>query len=320
MDTVTVRATVTGHIKFGWSVAPIRSGVVGTAVRSGSVIGKTVAFTWDGRDAAGKPVPDGTYRITVWAADVSNNRASVAKVVTVDRRPSVVRVAAVPASLSPNGDGQTDSAILVMRTDEAITGTARIIDRTGATVRRWSFNAATVGDWTWNGRDAAGATVADGRYLFRVRGLDRAGNQTVRDLTVLVDRTIKSLTWAHPSFVPTSGQTDRATLILHRPATVTRRDLPGDDPGAHDLERAQPRHGQSRLDVERQDGSRGAGQARQLSDRGRCHELDRTVAPGPRYHGQGPVASSSSRARLDRHDRHRRPRQRAVRRGARQPR
>jgi spore germination protein YaaH/flagellar hook assembly protein FlgD len=221
LDSVTVRATVTGHIKFGWSVAPLRGGVAGTAVRSGSVTGKTVAFTWDGRDNAGKLVADGPYRITVWAADVSNNRASVAKVVTVDRRPSVVRMASNPASLSPNGDGQADRAVLVMRADEAISGTARLIDTTGATVRRWTISAATAGDWTWDGRDATGRTVADGRYLFRVRGLDRAGNQTVRDLTVRVDRTIKTLAWAHTSFVPKAGQTDRFTVVLHRPASVT---------------------------------------------------------------------------------------------------
>ncbi len=221
MDSVTVRATVTGHIKFGWSVAPLRGGVAGTAVRSGGVIGKTVAFTWDGRDNAGKLVADGPYRITVWAADVSNNRASVAKVVTVDRRPSVVGVAANPASLSPNGDGQADRTGLVMRADEAISGTARLIDKTGLTVRRWTISAASAGDWTWDGRDAAGRMVADGRYLFRVRGLDRAGNQTIRDLTVGVDRTITTLAWAHPAFVPKTGHTDRVTVVLHRPARVT---------------------------------------------------------------------------------------------------
>jgi len=68
------------------SVARLTNGVVGPAVRSGSVIGKTVAFTWDGRDDGGKPVGDGQYRITVWAADVSNNRASIAKVVISESR------------------------------------------------------------------------------------------------------------------------------------------------------------------------------------------------------------------------------------------
>ena len=107
MDTVTVRATVTGHIKFGWTVARLRDGVAGPAIRRGSVTGKTVAFTWDGRDAAGKLVRDGPYRITVWAADVSNNRASVAKVVTVDRRPRSCASRRIPRSCRPTATATT---------------------------------------------------------------------------------------------------------------------------------------------------------------------------------------------------------------------
>ena len=48
---------------------------------------RRVAFTWDGKNGAGAVVADGAYRITIWTADASNNRASVQKVVTVDRRP-----------------------------------------------------------------------------------------------------------------------------------------------------------------------------------------------------------------------------------------
>jgi spore germination protein YaaH/flagellar hook assembly protein FlgD len=221
MDTVTVRATVTGHIKFGWSVARLTNGVAGPAIRSGSVIGKTVAFTWDGRDDGGKPVGDGQYRITVWAADVSNNKASIAKVVTVDRRPAVVTLASQPSFLSPDGNGHDDTIGLVFRADEALTGTARILDRTGATVGRWTLTAATAKGWTWNGRNTSGAVVADGRYTLRVTGLDRAGNHTSRYLGITVDRTIKALTWARSSFTPRAGAKDRFTMVLRRPATVT---------------------------------------------------------------------------------------------------
>ena len=54
-----------------------------------------------------------------------------------------------------------------------------------------------------------------------MRGLDRAGNQTVRDMIVRVDRTIRSVTWARSSFTPRAGQKDRLTLALRRKATVT---------------------------------------------------------------------------------------------------
>ena len=58
--------------------------------------GKTVAFTWDGRNNAGAVVGDGTYRITVWTADASNNRAAAQKIVTVDRRPAAIGLGASP--------------------------------------------------------------------------------------------------------------------------------------------------------------------------------------------------------------------------------
>ena len=221
MDTVTVRAAVTGHIKFGWSVARLTAGVAGPAIRSGSVIGKIVAFTWDGRDAAGKLVGDGRYRITVWAADVSNNRASVGKVVTVDRRPAAMSLASHLSFLSPDGNGHDDTIGLFARVDEAVTGTAQVFDRAGTSVRRWTLNVATARSWTWDGRTASGAVVPDGRYTLRVIGLDRAGNKTSRYLGITVDRTIKALTWARSSFTPRSGAKDRFTMILRRPATVT---------------------------------------------------------------------------------------------------
>ena len=131
MDTTTMHVTVTGQITFGWLVQPFFDGIAGTAVRSGSVTGKTVAFTWDGKDSRGAIVPDGPYRITIWTADASNNRAAVSKVVTVDRRPAVVAVSSGSSFISPNGDGRWDQATLSMHADEAISGTARVKDKTG---------------------------------------------------------------------------------------------------------------------------------------------------------------------------------------------
>jgi flagellar hook assembly protein FlgD len=63
--------------------------------------------------------------------------------------------------------------------------------------------------------------VADGRYTFRVAGLDRAGNRTIRDIRVTVDRTIRSVSWSRGSFAPKAGQHARVTFALRRAATVT---------------------------------------------------------------------------------------------------
>jgi spore germination protein YaaH/flagellar hook assembly protein FlgD len=221
MDAVTVRLIVTGHIQFGWVVQRLTGGTLGPALRSGSHVGKVVAYTWDGKTAAGTAAPDGTYRITLWAADASNNRASASKDVTIDRRPVGLTLAASSSYISPNGDRQADQTTLSWAADEPISGTARLFGRDNATVRRWTIAGAMAGSWVWNGKNAAGATVADGRYTLRLVGLDRAGNQTTRELQVRVDRTIRSLAWARSAFTPRAGQKDRFTLVLRRKATVT---------------------------------------------------------------------------------------------------
>ena len=221
MDAVTVRLSVTGHIRFGWVVQRLIGGTLGPALRSGSHVGKVVAYTWDGKTAAGAAAPDGTYRITLWTADASNNRASASKDVTIDRRAAGLTLAASSSYISPNGDRQADQTTLSWAADERISGTARLFGRDNATVRRWTIAGATAGSWVWNGKNTAGATVADGRYTLRLVGLDRAGNQTTRDLQVRVDRTIRSLAWARSAFTPRAGQKDRFTLVLRRKATVT---------------------------------------------------------------------------------------------------
>jgi flagellar hook assembly protein FlgD len=221
MDRTTMRVTATGLIRFGWAVQPMSNGAVGATLRSGGANGRAAAFTWDGKNSAGAVVPDGSYRITIWTADASNNRASASKVVTVDRRPAAVSLTSAPRFISPNGDGHSDRTTISMRADESITGSARMLDSHGVQVRKWAFTKTTAGSWVWDGRDSAGRTVRDGRYTLRVRGADRAGNVTVRDLGVTVDRTIRSVTWSRTSFTPKTGQTARIVVKLQRHARVT---------------------------------------------------------------------------------------------------
>jgi flagellar hook assembly protein FlgD len=102
-----------------------------------------------------------------------------------------------------------------------VTGRARVFDSTGRTIRTWKFGSTTTSAWTWDGTDATGAYVSDGTYNFRLDGVDAAGNGTVQQAPVLVDRTIGNITWASTSFRPALGGTDRLALKLLRPATVS---------------------------------------------------------------------------------------------------
>jgi spore germination protein YaaH/flagellar hook assembly protein FlgD len=221
LDATTIRVAVTGHIRFGWNIQPVIDGAAGPSVRAGSLDSKNVVVTWGGRNDSGGIVPDGLYRVTIWTADASNNRASVQRFIAVDRHPASLTLHAAPTFISPNGDGRSDTMGMTMRADAPVTGSARILDATGAGVRRWTLSGTDHGSWAWNGRDAAGRVVPDGRYTLRVWGLDRAGNQSLRDLRITVDRTIRSVTWSRPSFIPARGQTATVAFALGRPAAVT---------------------------------------------------------------------------------------------------
>jgi spore germination protein YaaH/flagellar hook assembly protein FlgD len=220
-ETTTIRLTATGLIRYGWRVEPLVDGVVGPAILEGSAEGSSPEFTWDARAATGAGVGDGFYQITIWTADASDNRAQVQQVVTVDRGFPALTAAAAPASISPNGDRRFDATALTMTASEPVTGRARVMDRTGATIRTWKYASVAGGEWRWDGRDETGALVRDGRYTFRLDGLDAAGNGTVQLAPVVVDRTIRDITWAARSFRPERGETDRVAVQLTRPATVS---------------------------------------------------------------------------------------------------
>ena len=193
----------------------------GPAIRSGTVSNTKPVFTWNGLAAGGAPTADGVYRITVWTADASDNRAQRQFTVTLDTLPATMGSSATPISISPNGDGSSDKTTLRWNAADRVTGTGRILDRHGAKVIHWKLVPGTVGQATWTGRNAAGATVRDDRYTYRVTGFDAAGNVTNRDIPVNVDRTIASVAWSSSSFDPRAGQKDRVSFRLTRPATVT---------------------------------------------------------------------------------------------------
>ena len=156
-------------------------------------------------------------------------------------------------------------------------------------MRRLVFPATTARAWVWNGRDAAGRAVPDGRYTVYVGAFDRAGNPTIRDgdgprrpddpVARLGTRLVRATgRWPRPA--------DR------RPPPAGDRlggDLPGIHPGPPDLAEPDARRRAVRLDVVGQDGCRGIRQAGHVPGRGRRDELDRRA--------RGPAAPSPSRHR-----------------------
>ena len=220
LDTTTARVTATGLVRWGYIVQAIQGTTLGPKLRTGTVANRTPAFTWNGKDSTPAVVAPGRYRITLWAEDASANRSQRAFDVVVDLRPPRISQSTPRTFLTPDGDGRSDTLPLSWSSPDRISGVVRVRDHTGAIQRSWAFGSRTSGSVTWDGR-RPGAVVADGRYTFEVDGRDAAGNRTVARRQVLVDRTIRSVTWSDSSFDPRGGQTSRASVVLRRAAVIT---------------------------------------------------------------------------------------------------
>jgi len=220
-ETVTASLKAIGLITWGYRIAPVSGSTVGKAIRSGSKSGRAPMVRWDGTNADGRRVKDGTYRITIWTADISDNRAQRTFTVVLDTKGAAVTMPTSRGYLSPDADGHADTLPLSWSANEPLAGKVGIRNTAGRTVRSWTFAARSAWSTTWTGRDAGGRTVPDGRYTYRVDGRDHAGNRTVVDRAILVDRTIAALRWTDPSFDPRAKQTSRAVINLRRSARIT---------------------------------------------------------------------------------------------------
>lgn len=220
-ESTTMRVTADAFVKWGYDVQPVTGDTLGAKVRSGTVANTTPTFTWNGKSSAGKVVADGAYRIRLWLADASDNRASISYTVRVDTKPPRITSSMTYGFFSPDGNGHNDTTRLAWTSSQDLHGTVRIFDPGGTSIKLWKFSSGTSWSTVWDGRNDAGDVVPDGRYRYRVYGRDPAGNRTIVYKDLLVDRTIEVHKWSPRAFQPSAGERSRLTLDLRRKATVT---------------------------------------------------------------------------------------------------
>ncbi|HEX3806178.1 MAG TPA: FlgD immunoglobulin-like domain containing protein [Gaiellaceae bacterium] len=154
----------------------VRTLVHGRRFRAGKV-----HFTWNGRDNAGKLVPDGTYRIGVLVS--GEHRVIVLPDrTTVDTVPPVLSgVTATPATISPDGDHRDDRTALSYKVSEH--AKVRVLVRGTVVVR--GRGAPLHKTLYWSGTVKSRVLPA-GTYRVTLRATDLAGNVSEKTVKVQI--------------------------------------------------------------------------------------------------------------------------------------
>lgn len=145
--------------------------VVRTLVAGRSYPRGEVSFPWDGRDDAGRVVPDGRYEPRVHLAR-QHRTILLPNPIRVDTKPPQIRLESVrPPTISPDGDRQADRAVVRYRLSEP----AHAILYVDGVQRGFKRGQQLTGSIEWSGK-RRGAGLPAGTYRLSLGAQDVAGN------------------------------------------------------------------------------------------------------------------------------------------------
>ena len=157
---------------------------LGQQLAAGTGKGPTVDYTWD---ASLVTATGASWRIEVAGATPVSGTFGKAAVVVAGPL-AITGLAADPATISPNGDGQADSATVTYSTNAAATVTATLLDAAGvqlATIGTPGRLAAGEHSFTFDGLGQP-----DGIYTIVVTAVDAVGVSVSSQLTIAITRTL----------------------------------------------------------------------------------------------------------------------------------
>ena len=191
----------------------------GAEVGRGTGTSTTIDWTWNAASAS-----PGRY---AWTMSAGASRPATGSLrVGGAEAPAILDVAAEPEAITPNGDGQADTATVSYRLTAAMNLTVTVTDAIGGVV-------ATLVDrvWTQPGTHSIvvdGAALPDGSYSVALVGRTAAGVELRQSVTITVSRTLGLVAVSPTVFSPNGdGRRDllRVTFSLTVAADVRVRIL-----------------------------------------------------------------------------------------------
>jgi outer membrane protein OmpA-like peptidoglycan-associated protein/flagellar hook assembly protein FlgD len=133
--------------------------------------------TFDGRDDAGRTLPEGIYEAQLELTYENGNRPSaLAPELLIDLTAPAATVKASLAVFSPDGDGNKDTVTIFQETFDEAQWTGVVSADNGEAVRTLTWRGTPEGSFTWDGRRTDGLPAPDGIYSYTLEARDSAGN------------------------------------------------------------------------------------------------------------------------------------------------
>jgi outer membrane protein OmpA-like peptidoglycan-associated protein/flagellar hook assembly protein FlgD len=156
----------------------------GAALKTFSGTGNVPSsLPYDGRDDAGKVLPDGSgYRGLLRVTYRKGDRAeALSPIFTIKTVPPVGRVSADALVFSPDGDGRNETLTFRQSGSAEDLWIGTVVNEAGLSVYSLSWRGRPA-QWIWDGRDADGRVVPDGAYAYRLEATDAADNVSLVEL------------------------------------------------------------------------------------------------------------------------------------------
>jgi len=231
-DTTLIELSTSAHqTPVSWNIA-VRDRS-GKAVRSFTGEGAFPStITFDGKNAAGALLPNGSYAVDFDAAFPNGNQAQATATVVVNVAPPRVALSLSNPAFSPNGDGIKDTTTADLSVTSPVAGepvdswSLQLKNQSGVAVRTLSQSGEPPAQIIFDGKNGSGQTLPDGSYTADFTATLADGTAGSADAPLVIDTKPPKvdLSVSSPIFMPNGTGADNTETISYtsnKPVTWT---------------------------------------------------------------------------------------------------